>query len=81
MEMIHQVSTLVVEWIEISINEFHLRPVQVSTLVVEWIEITDMKEDFVEPLVSTLVVEWIEIPRRVPQWYPVMSLHPRGGVD
>ena len=55
------VSTLVVEWIEISINEFHLRPVQVSTLVVEWIEITDMKEDFVEPLVSTLVVEWIEI--------------------
>ena len=49
--------------------------------MVEWIEIVKYVGCGKTGYVSTLVVEWIEIPRRVPQWYPVMSLHPRGGVD
>ena len=70
-----------VEWIEI----YGISPLShiswVSTLVVEWIEIVKYVGCGKTGYVSTLVVEWIEIPRRVPQWYPVMSLHPRGGVD
>ena len=54
------VSTLVVEWIEITSRL--CRPDQgVSTLVVEWIEIYRNAGAGHPGGVSTLVVEWIEI--------------------
>ena len=56
-----QVSTLVVEWIEIiRLNEID-KQIGVSTLVVEWIEILTIRYMIGEDGVSTLVVEWIEI--------------------
>ena len=56
------VSTLVVEWIEITdMKEDFVEPL-VSTLVVEWIEISKSPVHLPLWKVSTLVVEWIEIP-------------------
>ena len=55
------VSTLVVEWIEISLNAGAMGMAWVSTLVVEWIEIIWRNSERSIPSVSTLVVEWIEI--------------------
>ena len=66
------VSTLVVEWIEIlqgahyillleSLNKSNTPACHVSTLVVEWIEISNRNAFNVAVPVSTLVVEWIEI--------------------
>ena len=55
------VSTLVVEWIEISFTGPLSHTPSVSTLVVEWIEIIRYLVNHFGLLVSTLVVEWIEI--------------------
>ena len=55
------VSTLVVEWIEITLLFSHPAGPHVSTLVVEWIEIILNKSNIPTGHVSTLVVEWIEI--------------------
>ena len=56
-----RVSTLAVEWIEISMSPSDVMSVQVSTLAVEWIEIDQTKYNKQNNPVSTLAVEWIEI--------------------
>ena len=75
------VSTLVVEWIEITLWSEQVAYEYVSTLVVEWIEIYSLFAIFCHALVSTLVVEWIEIIFKHAVTYPDGCLHPRGGVD
>ena len=56
-----EVSTLVVEWIEISAYWRANWDTSVSTLVVEWIEIKLLQNPLQAVYVSTLVVEWIEM--------------------
>ena len=69
----NQVSTLVVEWIEIEISATTDTITFVSTLVVEWIEIPTSKGNVPTQTVSTLVVEWIEIPPTTCHEYDVGS--------
>ena len=78
-----EVSTLVVEWIEMWEGwKRVLYGDRVSTLVVEWIEIFETGIRKISAvIVSTLVVEWIEIFLYWTLSTLVMCLHPRGGVD
>ncbi len=76
------VSTLVVEWIEISDTPHPPGASStVSTLVVEWIEIVYARLSWQTQFVSTLVVEWIEIIQHCGNGHSIPRLHPRGGVD
>ena len=75
------VSTLAVEWIEISSFIFLPSSYVVSTLAVEWIEIENVFVIDMVDYVSTLAVEWIEIGKRARSTSQQPSLHPRGGVD
>ncbi len=59
--IVHIVSTLAVEWIEISSGLSAVGYLVVSTLAVEWIEIDFMRLISRWHGVSTLAVEWIEI--------------------
>ena len=78
------VSTLVVEWIEITIPFAIARAIWVSTLVVEWIEMAGSTSGNTKLTVSTLVVEWIEIgflhreclrrPASPPSWWSGLKL-------
>ena len=77
-QALKSVSTLVVEWIEISYSLLSISPNGVSTLVVEWIEILGGVAVCSHFRVSTLVVEWIEIggyggrsayPMSPPSWW------------
>ena len=75
------VSTLAVEWIEISLPEINQYEYLVSTLAVEWIEIISQIGIDCASIVSTLAVEWIEIGIKSFRNQLASRLHPRGGVD
>ena len=76
------VSTLAVEWIEIT-GEEALQEMREQSPPSRWsgLKFQNSSYQVSVPLVSTLAVEWIEITMKLRKKSLEESLHPRGGVD